>query len=175
MANTYKLIGSSTATTSVANIEFTSIPNTYTDLLLVASLRITNNSDPTIYLRINSDSGSNYKWRMLGADGSSTFSIKQSDPASGNTYISGYYADSTSYTSSTFGNTSFYLPSYNSSDYKSCSVDTVMENNATANAMGFIGGLWENTSAITTLTLALGSSINYAEHSTAYLYGIKNS
>jgi hypothetical protein len=37
MANTYTLINSYAATGSVANIDFTSIPSTYTDLLIVAA------------------------------------------------------------------------------------------------------------------------------------------
>jgi len=44
MANTYEAIATVTATTSVANIEFTSIPGTYTDLVLKTSLRSTNYS-----------------------------------------------------------------------------------------------------------------------------------
>jgi hypothetical protein len=48
MANTFELIDSYTATGSVANISFTSIPATFTDLVLKMSLRssVTDSSDP---------------------------------------------------------------------------------------------------------------------------------
>jgi hypothetical protein len=71
-----------------------------------------------------------------------------------------------------------YIPNYTSSNYKSFSTDSVCESNAASvYAQGFWSGLWSDTSAITSISIAelAGASTNIAEHSTAYLYGISNS
>ena len=53
------------------------------------------------------------------------------------------------------------------------SIDTVVENNATANEMSLIAGLWSQTAAITAIgfTPYVGSC---AQYTTAYLYGVSN-
>jgi hypothetical protein len=79
-----------------------------------------------------------------------------------------------SFTASTFANNEVTIPNYTSSNFKSYSVDSVTENNATQAYAIFVAGLWSNTAAITSITLGL-SSANFVQYSTAYLYGIKNS
>ena len=54
------------------------------------------------------------------------------------------------------------------------SADGVMENNATEAYQNLVAGLWSNTSAITSLTLAKSTG-NFVQYSSASLYGIKNS
>jgi hypothetical protein len=60
------------------------------------------------------------------------------------------------------------------SNNKSISSDGVTESNATNSILTLDAGLWANSSAITSLkfTLEIG---NFAQYSTATLYGIKNS
>ena len=56
-----------------SSIDFTSIPSTYTHLQLRMTARCTAQSggNPTnVYLRFNSDSGSNYAWHQLAGNGS---------------------------------------------------------------------------------------------------------
>jgi hypothetical protein len=78
-------------------------------------------------------------------------------------------------TASTFGNIQVYLPNYAGSSNKSFSVDGVTETNATASDIIFNSGLWSQTTAINQLTFKSGSATDFNEHSTATLYGIKNS
>jgi hypothetical protein len=77
-------------------------------------------------------------------------------------------------TANTFGNVAIYIPNYTSSNNKSISVDGVGENNATTAFADLYAGLWANSSAITSITLYNIIS-DFAEFSTATLYGIKNS
>ena len=63
MPNTFTLIASSTVGAGGASsIDFTSIPSTYTDLVIKASLRSDRNTGSATYLTItfNNDTGSNY-------------------------------------------------------------------------------------------------------------------
>jgi hypothetical protein len=168
MANTYTLIQSVTVGSGgAASIEFGSIPQTYTDLLIKLSLRSTTAvTNRTFYLNPNGSSA-NGTSRILIGNGASASS--QTD-----TRITGRDIPGTSATSSVFGNAEFYIPNYRSSVAKSISVDAVMENNATTAVSGITANLWNVTDAITTLTFVpeLG---DFAQYSSASLYGIKNS
>jgi hypothetical protein len=175
MANTYEAIATTTVGSGgAANIEFTSIPAIYTDLCILTSLR--SNRATVVYdtgrIRFNSDSGNNYTAsRRLYGDGSSAFSDA---PAITN---SGLFEMPTASgaTASTFGNIQIYIPNYTSSNYKSYSNDGVSENNAATAFTTLIAGLWNSTSAITSITLTPFAGTLWSQYSTATLYGIKNS
>jgi len=173
MANTYTLIASSTVGSGGASsIDFTSIPSTYTDLLLKVSAR--NDAATTVgglWIQFNG-STSSLSARNLYGTGSAAGSFTD-------TAIFGY-SDAASATASTFSNVDFYVPNYAGSNYKSVSVDAVMENNATAASASLGAGLWSNTAAITSIKLqtfnnSSSALANFVQYSTAYLYGIKNS
>ena len=67
-----------------------------------------------------------------------------------------------------------YFPNYAGSTKKSYSVDAVVENDsATVNRLEMNAMLTNSTNAITSIVLS-GASYNFVEHSTATLYGIKN-
>jgi len=78
-------------------------------------------------------------------------------------------------TASTFSNGQIYIPNYAGSNNKSFSVDNVTERNATSIQMCLMAGRLANTSAITSISLVSQTSSNLVQHSTATLYGIKNS
>jgi hypothetical protein len=168
---TYIQIGSTVTVGAggAATITFSSIPATYTDLVLVTSLR----SDKPSYgfsnfsLSING-STSTFTTRYVEGNGASATSGSTSTGASGN--ING-----PSSTASTFSNTQFYFPNYTSSANKSYSLDHVTEANATTAWMNLTAGLWSTTSAITSLTLTEGNSSVFAQYTTASLYGISKS
>ena len=167
MANTFELIASSTVGSGgSASIDFNSIPSTYTDLCLLLSLRDGTYAGTfsTVYFTFNNDSTSRSD-RYLYGNGSATGSGSGSLMRIPN--IPG-----TSATASTFANAVLYIPNYAGSNYKSSSVDVVPENNATATFMSFDANLWSNTAAINRVTFT--SDGNFAQYSTAYLYGVKN-
>jgi hypothetical protein len=144
-----------------ASIQFTNIPQTGKDLLLVTSLR---NSDTGttdgILLNFNS-STSNFSARVLYGTGSSALSTTASFDIIGG--ITGNGA-----TASTFSNGQLYISNYASGANKSYSVDTVAENNATATRHAILAGQWANSAAIT--SIAISGGYNFMQHSTASLY-----
>jgi hypothetical protein len=73
MANTYKLIEARTLNSNQTSITFSSIPQTYTDLLIKASTRnlASNSSGINIYLN-STTPGSQYKEVRLYGTGSAT-------------------------------------------------------------------------------------------------------
>jgi hypothetical protein len=168
MANTFELISSYTATGSVANISFTSIPATYTDLVLKMSLRssVTDSSDPyDLVFTLNATSTITSK--VLRGNGSVVSSnsitdrILRAGPVPSN------------WTANTFSNGEIYIPNYAGSNYKSWSSDAVTENNATSADMSLVAGLTSITAPITSITIA-GLAGNLVQYSTAYLYGVSN-
>jgi hypothetical protein len=170
MANTFTLIEAKTLGSAVSSVTFSSIPQTYTDLQLVVSSRMSNsNVEAYNNIRFNA-STSNYSGKYVVGDGAS--------PSSGSSPGSGVltYTNGASTTSSTFGNYSVYIPNYTSSNYKSFSIDSVSENNAATAYAILVGGLWSDTAAITSIVLNdTVNSANFVSGSTFYLYGIKNS
>jgi hypothetical protein len=78
-------------------------------------------------------------------------------------------------TASTFGSIKVYIPNYAGANNKSFSVDGVTETNAAASDAILTAGLWSQTTAINQLTFKSGSATDFNQHSTATLYGIKNS
>ena len=106
MATTYTLISATTLASSAATVTLSSIPNTYTDLHLVCSLRsdysnATNNS----YVYFNAVDGGSAK--LLYGDGSSVGNIN----INYNESYTGNINASTS-TSNTFTSYSLYIPNY---------------------------------------------------------------
>jgi hypothetical protein len=168
MPNTFELIASSTVGSGgAASIDFTSIPSTFTDLALYVSTR-QSRSETTSNIKIEfNGSTSNLSCRYLqgfgsgAGSGSSGTAIFAKSPAA-------------SATSNTFGNGLIYIPNYAGSTNKSVSWDMVTETNATAAEAFLTAGLWANTAAITSIKLSSLSSDNFAQYSTAYLYGVKN-
>jgi len=168
MATTYTLISSVTVGAGgTATISFTSIPQTYTDLVLVTSTRTNraSNINDELNITFNSNTSSYTYRRLLGE------STASSDSGSTRTVL---IVNGSTSTASTFDNSSVYIPNYTGSNNKSFSVDSLMENNATAAARQLVAGLWSNSAAITQIDLTSSSSSNFVQYSTAYLYGISN-
>ena len=171
MANTYTLIASSTVgATAVSSIDFTSIPQTYTDLKLVFSIRNNRNNAGPGYGRLQfNSSASNWSGKRLGNEDGSAFSSSRSDNYT-------IFSTAIAYaTANTFGNGEVYIPNYTSSNYKSLSIDSTNETNAATPIEQELNAfLWSNTAAITSITISADAG-TFLQYSTAYLYGIKNS
>jgi hypothetical protein len=173
MANTYVAIATVTVGSGGAtSIDFTSIPQSYTDLVLKISARVNTTGDPSMTLQMNG-STSGYSQRELGAYSTTPYSASRTSEV-GITY---FYANGSGTTSNTFSNNEIYIPNYTSSNYKSVSVDTATENNSTTDGwlVGLYAGLWSNTAAITSLKITNRAAVNFLQYSTATLYGIRSS
>lgn len=150
-----------------ALIEFSSIPSGFTDLLLVVSARIDGSGFAAVWddgrLLINGTASTTISYRHLFGEGSGS--------GISDTFDSRLPFGNSQSTANTFGNLQIYIPNYRSATNKSFSVEGVSENNGTAARQVFSAGLWNNTSAITSLTLD-GAYGNFVAGSTATLYGI---
>ena len=176
MATTYEAIATVTVGSGgAANIDFTSIPQTYTDLVVKTSLRQSGYTGVVwdwLKFRFNGSSATTYSSRDLEGNGANVYS---NTFTSQNGMVKLGLANSTTSTTSTFSSNEFYIPNYTSSNNKSVSGDGVHENNATT-AISVLGaGLWADSSAITSITLFPENGTAWTEYSTATLYGIKNS
>jgi hypothetical protein len=172
MATTYKIISKTILTGTQANIDFTSINSSYTDLVLKMSTRATDavGSD-TINIRFNGSS-TGYSVKRLIGQPSNNDNTSDSSTTSG--YMSIGLSNSATQTADTFGNLEMYVPNYTSSNFKSVSTDSTPENDATSTYRGIYAGLWSNTAAINQITIYTGGT-TFAAGSSFYLYGINNS
>jgi len=181
MTTTMQLIAKQTVgADGASSVTFSNIPQTYTDLKVVLSLRgdTAGAYGQVLGLQFNGTT-SGYSAKDVYGQGSGT-------PTSGSyttTTIGGVaYArlgdggiTTPTQTSNTFINGEMYIPNYTSSNYKSFSYDFVPENNGTnVYNTTLLAGLWSNSAAITSIKFAPANG-NFVEFSTFYLYGISNS
>jgi hypothetical protein len=176
MATTYEAIATVTVGSGGAtDIEFTSIPGTYTDLLIKSSLRSDTATDYNYaFMRINGVTTSSYSYKGLYADSNTTGSYGNASTL----FFEGNIAVGANSTASTFSNGEVYFPNYTSSTNKSFSADAVSEKNASTGVGLYLSaGLFTTSSAITSISISADTigSQKFVEYSTATLYGIKNS
>ena len=153
-----------------ASINFTSIPSTYTDLLIKASMRWDSSSDGFSYVRFNGDSGGNYSYKVVYGDPNATNTGSVYTTSTDKAVTGG--SQWASWTANTFGSIEIYIPNYAGSAVKSFSGEGVGENNAPSTYPVLSSGLWNSTSPITSISLIQASG-NWVQYSTASLYGIK--
>lgn len=165
----YNLISTVTVGAGGASsIDFTSIPGTYTDLLVQFSTR---GSNASVYIdtwiRVNGSS-SGYLGKMVY---STTGTTTASATDSSGTQLSWGLSVAASATANTFSNGQIYIPNYAGSTNKTFSIEESGENNATAAEQQVVAGIWSNTAAVTQVSL-IPSTGTFVQYSTASLYGI---
>jgi hypothetical protein len=175
MANTFVRIATSTVGSGgISTIDFTSIPQTYTDLKLVICARGLSGGG-NVSIRFNS-STSGYTNRRLYGNGTG-FGIDAASgiaSASGSAVLACAFSDNTT-TTNAFGTQEIYIPNYTSTNYKSIGCEGCMETNAATAYHEIISGLWANTAAITSIScLTYQTGGSFAQYTTATLYGIKS-
>jgi len=171
MANTFKLISTQTLSSAAASVTFSSIPGTYTDLKLIGSFASAGGSAIGGYVTFNGSS-SNYSDRyMQGTGGTSTTVNSGSSPLGTNRIYFGVGQPSSS---GGWSNIEIYIPNYTASTYKSLNIDEVAGLGSTTSYQQQISGQWADTTAITSLALAL-DSVNMQAGTSFSLYGIKKS
>jgi hypothetical protein len=176
MASTYQLINSSTISTATNSVTFSSIPATYTDLVLRISARATDTGQyftPT--LRFNSDTGTNYSFIFLYSYSSTTGSGSGGSSSETSAKVQ-WSATASDATANTFGNAEFYIPAYATDKQKPMSSYGVAATAAGSSFQATTANLWRNTGAINSIQIAAGhgTSYNFAVGSSFYLYGISN-
>jgi hypothetical protein len=166
MPNNMILLETIALTQSAASVTFDNLPTSgYTDLKIVASARDNRSAVASDFIIGFNGVTTNLSFRRLYGDGSSAIST------SGSFGSAGIEVANTA-TASTFSNVEITIPNYRSSNFKSYSVDSVSENNATTAYAQLTAGLWSNTAAITSITFTAESSASFLANSTFSLYGI---
>lgn len=169
---TYQLISTQTLGSNATSITLSSIPQTYTDLLLWLKLRDTQGGEfvGTFFNTFNNNTGNIY---ALVGGGLYNSSLNNSN--AGPTSRIPWYNTTTASNSSTnsFANTYMYIPSYTSALPKSAVVRSAVSNNVSAqNVIEMYGGNTTSTSAISSIELA--SNYFFLAGSSVQLYGISS-
>lgn len=161
--STYTPIATQTVSgTTTASVTFSSIPSTYTDLIIVAngSLTVADNS----YIQFNGSGGTAYSGTVLKGDGSAASSNRYSN----NDRI---VTDYTSYPTTTVGawNAVIHFINYaNTTTYKT----TLIRSNNAQNGTSSSAHLWLSTAAITSIALQTQGTPKWGNGTTFTLYGI---
>lgn len=166
MAATYERISNIVSTGTTSSVTFSSIPATYTDLVLILKPITDNVTGAYPYLRFNSDSGTNYSRTFIRGNGTTASTDRASNENIG--YIIG-------------GNviqlTSQFIGLVSINDYSNTTTNkmwlsrTNVAIGTDASAEALIG-LWRNTSAINNISIFCGGT-SFVSGSTFALYGIK--
>lgn len=159
MPKTYEPIATQTLGSATGTVTFSSIPQTYTDLVLVVNGKTT--ADANILIQFNSDTSNNYSGTYLYGNGSTATSARQSNI--GSIPIGGI-----SSASQEQGTNIIHIMNYsNATTYK-----TTL---ARANNSTFVQlrtGLWRSTAAISTVSVT-SDGTTFMINTTFTLYGIK--
>ncbi len=171
MANTYFAIATVTVGSGGANaIEFTSIPQTYTDLNIKMSPRATGSAVNWNYKITFNGASSGYSSKIMYGDGTGVTQFN------GNAaFFDGIYMSAATATANSFGTADLYLPNYTGSNNKSISTESSATSNNTPTLGSQQAGLYSSSSAITSIKIQAEGVSDLAQYSTATLYGIKNS
>ena len=167
MAITYEPIATTTASGSVSSITFSSIPTTYTDLVIVSDCAV---GSGTLYFAYqvgngSVDTGSNYSYTYLLGSGTAASSGR----VSGDTRIEPFTNTGANNRLNVITSIQNYA---NTTTYKT----TLTRHNSPSDTRG-VGasvGLWRSTSAINTIKIISIDNNNFTNTSTFTLYGIKS-
>jgi hypothetical protein len=144
------------------SITFSTIPGTYKHLQIrLSAINTTALGD--IYMRFNSDTGSNYKAHYLYGSGSTA-----SAGVLTSTYVYGGFISTGSNTG--VGITD--ILDYTNTNKNTTSRTLMGADRNGSGDLALTSGLWLNTAAITSITLLPGTN-DFAQHSSFALYGIK--
>jgi len=156
--STYTPIATYTATGTPTSYTFSSIPGTYTDLVIVIDGYMATGSGAYIAVQFNGDTGSNYSTTDLSGNGSTAQAAQFTSQTSG--IIGAFYLSQANIICS--------IQNYaNSTTYKTA----ISRSNASSNNTRADVNLWRSTSAITSVKV-LAQSDTIANGTTLTLYGI---
>jgi hypothetical protein len=169
---TYVLIA--TASPTGTTVTFSSIPQTYKDLVIKYSVAEVQGgggySQGAFKITFNGDSTTKYsETRLTGGNGTVLTSRRSSSSWTQFNFYNGNNS-----TANIFSNSEIYIPNYISTSAKSFFTFDVQEdsNASNSNAVNIDAQLYTGTSAITSITLTDANGQSLVSGSKVYLYGI---
>lgn len=167
MAITYEPITTQTLGSAAASVTFSSIPQTYTDLVIFGNCG-TSNAGVTLSMRFNGDTGSNYFEHTMSGNGSAATGSKALS------ITSAYCNDTVAFNSSLEGNVIININNYsNTTSYKSVLGRVNRPTSGSYPGTGMWANSWSSSSAITSIVIFPTDGSNIITGSTFTLYGIK--
>lgn len=162
MATTYTPIATNTLGSATATVTFSSIPSTYTDLVLIISSALTTGAGSNVFT-FNTDTSTNYSFTALAGDGTTAASVRSSSRANISIYDE--------LTTTLGGNASILsVMNYaNATTYKT----TISRGSNGSVGVSAVVGLWRSTAAINQIVITNNASTTFKAGSTFTLYGIK--
>jgi peptide methionine sulfoxide reductase MsrA len=160
MPATYDRIQTTTLGTATSTVTFSSIPATYTDLVIV--FNAAGSSYVNSIMRLNGDTGTNYSAVRLYGNGAAATTARYTTE----TYT--YVGDLTT----TINTTVIQIQNYaNTSTFKTY----ISRNSAAPNGVDAFAGMWRKTpiAAITSVDIVAVSAATFTVGSTFTMYGIK--
>ena len=154
--NTYTPIMTTTIGTATPSVVLSSIPSTYTDLVLVVN-GSTADATQSISLRFNGDTASNYSRTRLIGDGA-TPSGERNSTTQVNIGDWGTDRGMVSVNINSYANTSLYK--------------TTLAESGSEGYVSLYSGLWRSNSAINSITFLKNTGANITVGTTLTLYGI---
>jgi hypothetical protein len=160
MPATYEPIATQTVSgSSTGTVTFTSIPSTYTDIVVMINAGYLSDSRDVTWT-VNNDGGSNYSQTTLQGDGSSATSSR-------NTSVVKFYSNCLTHPN--YGVGIIHLMNYaNTTTFKTA----LSRSGTTVNVVQAGVHLWRSTAAINRLDFFPNVSGNFLSGSTFTLYGI---
>jgi hypothetical protein len=162
MPSTYEPIATATVSSTGGTVTFSSIPSTYTDLILISYARrgINGSGGDAIKAQVNGDSATNYSFTQLTFNSGGFSSSRASNQ---NIFIAGNCEDGS------FSTSICHFQNYaNTNTYKSI---PCRSSSTGSQGVGITINMWRSTSAITSIFLNAASG--FWADSTFTLYGIK--
>jgi hypothetical protein len=173
MPNTYTLISSTVLGADSSSVNFSSIPQTYTDLVLTFSVRATAFAR-NVTIRFNNDSTSNYGYNFIRSDlnpSASPVGTNLANKVTSTTSLSlNESINIPGDTANTFSSNELYVANYTAGRPKPMSVFSVTEQNQNDwQYMTLYSNIFRISAPITSINI-FGNT--FATGSSFYLYGI---
>lgn len=165
--STFTPIATTTLSSATTSYTFSSIPSTYTDIILVYQTRA---SSQNVYIdvicQVNSDTGTNYSHTYLSGNGSTINSGRSTNQAK--MFFDANGAPWNAY----WGAGQAHFMNYaNTSTYKTV-ISRSAQAGGTSGGVDAVVNLWRSTSAINSIKVYLNGAYDLDAGSTFTLYGI---
>lgn len=164
---TYTPIATQTLSSATASVTFSSIPATYTDLVIITQAGVTASGNAG-YMRVGNssvDTGTNYSTIYFIGNGTSSQSGRYISSSIGVSFLQPGYGNPALLYTAGISNIMNYA---NTTTYKTV---TIRSGAASTSAEAAVG-LWRSTAAINIITLYPEGSTTWLSGSTFTLYGI---